>query len=67
MALLEVEIVHFRSGGRVAALLADIDLLAAFLVRERELESVNLAAVRLERTALGERFVAVFAAVRSDS
>uniref|UniRef100_A0A1I8JMY3 RRM domain-containing protein n=1 Tax=Macrostomum lignano TaxID=282301 RepID=A0A1I8JMY3_9PLAT len=52
------------SGGRgVPALLADVQLLPALLVRVGEHPAVHLLAVRLQRAALGEGFAAVRAFV----
>lgn len=65
MVVSEVDVVVVRSVGGVAAVLADVHLVAALLVAERQLESVYLAAVGLERTALRERLLAMFTLVRS--
>jgi len=45
MLLLEMIVVKFRTPGRVAALLADVDLVTALLVSELELTTVHFATV----------------------
>lgn len=57
MPVLEVHIVHFGFVGRVAALLADVDLCTALLVRVLVLDAVNFERVRLQGAALCERLV----------
>lgn len=56
--------VGVRVAGGVATFLAHVELGAAFLVGVLERSAVNLLAMRLERTALGESFSALGALVR---
>ena len=62
---LEVRVVLFGVRGREAAVLAHVHLVASLLVRKVIVQTVHLARVRLERAALGERFVALVALVRA--
>lgn len=62
-----VVVERVRAIGREAAQLADVDLVAALFVAVGQLETVQLAGVRLERAALRERLVAVRASVRADT
>lgn len=65
--LLQVQVVHLGLVGGVAALLADVHLGAALLVRVLVLDAVNLERVRLERAPLREGLVAHGALVGADA
>ena len=58
---------RFRPISGESAQLTDIDLVSALLVAVGELQTVQFASVRLERTALSEGLVAVRTPVRTDT
>lgn len=63
MSFLHVAVVDLWVSRGVAAVLADVDLVSAFLVGVLEADVVDLATVRLEGAALGEGLLAVEARV----
>lgn len=63
----DVLVVIGRVGGRVSAILADVEFIAADLVAEFVIQPVNFALMGLETAALGERFITLIAFERTNA
>ena len=63
----QVEVVKLRLRGGVAAFLADVRLGTPLFIGKLQLDAVHFAGVRLQRTTLRERLVALVAAIWTNS